>query len=390
LTDRPAQTSVGAGHELGERERELMARVAATNYLQSWLHGLPGPLVRAAAAGIVWFFVTLISDLLAGSWFRVLESEGARLGLLDDYVGQLQEFVIFPLLVAFFFWTPMALMRALADLDSAGIVQVTEEDLRWLEHELGRPSVRVGLVLLAILFAGVIYLTYVGSPLGQYLWLGNPGFALVKFPFWVIHTYVAAYLIAWVLVTIALLGRLFSTERIVNIEALHPDDCGGLRPLSAYVLALVWFIGLSGATLVLVERNYFLAHDLGTSPFAFSIHLVVGAYLLASVGAFFGPLIAPHQRMAAEKRRALSEISTRFRMVEDETMAALGRGSSAEVQEVAQRLDAMRKIYRVVYEFPVWPFDPRVLRRFALAALGQPVLALLLDLAKDRVVVLLR
>jgi hypothetical protein len=367
-----------------------MARVIATNHLQRLLSPIPGPLIRASCAWAAWLLLTVAVDFGAGGAFGVLRTDGARVGVLNDPAGLLQEFIVFPLLVAYFFWAPLALVRAIAELEVAGVIIIKEEDLGWMQNELGRRSVRLGLIVVAILFGFLLYLIYARSPLAPLLWLGEPRFALVKIPFWILHTYVAAYLVAWVLVATMLLGRLFADGRPVNVEPLHPDECGGLRPLSSYVLALVWFIGLAGAAVVLVERNYFFARGLADSPFALGIHALALVYVLASLGAFFAPLLAPHRRMGAEKRQALAEITARFQQIERDTLRQVHTGDPAQLGQAVSQLDSVRAIYRVVYEFPVWPFDTRVLRAFALAAIGQPVAAFALDAAKDQLLALVR
>jgi len=326
-------------------------------------------------AALIWLAITVVVDIPVGAQLGVLTTTGQRIGLVDDLAGLLQEFVVFPLLMAYYLWAPGGLLRAIKALDSEGVVNVRKADMAWVEKWLGS-RVTWLIAVGAVGFGLVLYFAYTLSPLSQTLWLADQRFATVKLPFWILQSWAAIALIVSMIVLTGFLGRIFGVDRKIGIEPLHPDGCGGLRPLSTFSLKLTAFIGLAGATLLLVERNYIFARGLGGTAFAVPVHVMALVLLLGGVVFFFAPLMAPHRRMEAAKVEALHRLSDRFHTVEYRTLSQLATLKSEGFAAAARDLDSMRKIYDLIDSFPVWPFDVRIFRYFAVAVIGQPLLAL--------------
>jgi hypothetical protein len=331
-----------------------------------------------------WLAITIVVDFVAGSQFGVLRGGGQRIGLFDDLAGLLQEFVVFPLLMGYFVWAPPALLRAMRDLDIEGVVDVQRSDIRWARDFMGT-GLTVLLAVSAIVLGVVLYLAYTTSPLNGLLWLADPRFAAVKLPFWILQSWAATSLILSMVVLTGLLGRIFGADRKIAIEPLHPDGCGGLRPLSAFALKLTAFLGLAGATLLLVERNYIFSRGYANELFAVPVHVMAVVFGIGGIVFFFAPLMAPHRRMAAAKVEALHRVSDRFHTVEYRTITQLSTLKTEGFAAAARDLESMRKIYDLIDTFPVWPFDVRIFRYFAIAVVGQPVLALGWDIFGDKI-----
>lgn len=329
-------------------------------------------------AALIWLAITIIVDIPVTAQLGLLTSAGPRTGLIDDLAGLLQEFVVFPLLIAYYLWAPPALLRAVKALDDEGVVNVRKADLAWVARWLGS-GVMWLMAVGAVGFGLVLYFAYTLSPLASSLWLADPTFALVKLPFWILQSWAAISLIVSMVVLTGFLGRIFGADRKIAVEPLHPDGCGGLRPLSTFSLKLTAFIGLAGATLLLVERNYIFARGLGGTALAVPVHLMAIIFGFGGIVFFFAPLMAPHRRMEAAKVEALHRLSDRFHTVEYRTLSQLATLKSDGFAAAARDLDAMRKIYDLIDSFPVWPFDIRIFRYFAVAVIGQPILALASD-----------
>jgi len=179
-------------------------------------------------------------------------------------------------------------------------------------------------------------------------------------------------------ILITLLARLFGSDRDVAIEPLHPDGAGGLAPLSSFSLRLTAFIGLISATFVLVERNYFFQNKLQLTVQAIPVHAIAVFALVTSAFVFFAPLVAPHRIMATAKRERLSDLSRQFRAIERQIDPA----NLDTLTGAAPKLQLIRSVYAEIERFPVWPFDTRILRFFFVAVLGQPILAVAIDIFK--------
>ena len=335
-------------------------------------------------AALIWLAITLLVDIPTGAQLGLLTTTGQRVGLLDDLAGVLQEFVVFPLLIAYYLWAPSALLRAIKTLDLEGVVTVRKADVAWVARWLGSRLTWL-LAVSAVGFGFILYFAYTLSPLSSTLWLANPQFAVVKLPFWILQSWAAISLILSMIVMTGFLGRIFGADRKIGVEPLHPDGCGGLRPLSTFALKLTAFIGLAGATLLLVERNYILARGLGGTAFAVPVHIMALAFGFGGIVFFFAPLMAPHRRMEAAKVEALHRLSDRFHTVEYRTLSQLATLKSEGFAAAARDLESMRKIYDLIDSFPVWPFDVRIFRYFAVAVIGQPLLALGWDIFGDQI-----
>lgn len=335
-----------------------------------------------SAVGL-WLLITVVADLVAGITLGALTTTGARVGLLNDAAGVLTEFVCFPLLMGYYLWAPAALLRAIRDLEAEGVVSLHASDVQWLKARLS-PRLAAVMFVLSIAFAIGLYVAFTRSDFNGTLWLGDPVFAAVKMPFWIVQTWAALSLLTSMIVLTTLLGRVFGADRKITIEPLHPDGCGGLRPLSAFALKLTVFIGLAGAAMLLIERFIF-AHHLADKVYALPVHIMAVVLSVGGVLFFFAPLMAPHRRMEAAKVQALHSVSDRFHTVEYRTLLQLSTLKSEGFVTASRDLEAMRKLYDLIDAFPVWPFDVRIFRVFALAVLGQPLLALTWDIFGNQI-----
>lgn len=330
-------------------------------------------------AVLLWLVLTVVVDIPVAGQLGLLSTQGQRTGLLDDLAGLLQEFVVFPLLMGYYLWAPPALLRAIRDLQIEGVLSVHKADIRWAEEWLGARMTWL-LAASALGFGLVLYFAYTLSPLNGQLWLADQRFATVKLVFWILQSWAAASLLISMVVLTGLLGRIFAPDRKIAIEPLHPDGCGGLRPLSTFALKLTALIGLAGATLLLVERNYLFSRGFADQVFAIPVHVMAVVLCVGGIVFFFAPLMAPHRRMEAAKVEALHRLSDRFHTVEFRTLSQLATLKTEGFAAAAKDLESMRKIYDLIDSFPVWPFDIRIFRYFAIAVIGQPILALVWDI----------
>ena len=147
----------------------------------------------------------------------------------------------------------------------------------------------------------------------------------------------------------------------LQMQPLHPDKCGGLRPVgqlglrNEYVLMLV---GLNLVLLIIVSLDYLLVPPL-------LYHLLdaaVIAYVLVGPPAFMAPLLAFRKGMLKAKDELLGEVAQRLRVELQRLRAQLKSGPIAK--EDNELIDTLRKMVDVIDELPVWPFDAATLRKF--------------------------
>jgi hypothetical protein len=364
-------------------ERAIAGRALAGDPLTSTLGRTP---VAPVIAGVGWLVLTVGGDLvLTLSRGRFFSTPGYT-GWWFDLTTVLQEVVVFPLLAFFYLWTPVHLLRALEALRAEGVLEIRPDDETWLARAFSgawlgarRPArwLPVAVLVIAIGTALTLWWAY-GSTLSTQLWLADPGIAPIKAIFWTVNTYMGAWLVLRAAIFVKFLGRLFSSGRTIHIEPLHPDGCGGLAPLARFSLRLAVFIGFVGASFVLVERNYLFGRGLQLTWQALPVHAIAVCCLVASVVAFFAPLAAPHDAMARAKRGRLAHLSDQFASVD----RAIDGPDFETLIAAAPKWQIVRAIYAEVAKFPVWPFEIRILRAFAVAVVGQPALAVFVDIFK--------
>jgi hypothetical protein len=178
-----------------------------------------------------------------------------------------------------------------------------------------------------------------------------------------------------------LCSELAGSEKTVIIPA-HPDNTGGLKPVGQVSLLLALFtfilgINLAGMTVnELVVKAAFrpeLPHgdtNLLVIVGLWALYLVVGSIL------FFLPLVPLHGRMAAVKRRYLTELNT--------LLVSAARKHEAELQHKNVDLSfavgavALDNLVHTVEGMAVWPFDRQTFRRYA-GLLISPLAPLVID-----------
>ena len=152
----------------------------------------------------------------------------------------------------------------------------------------------------------------------------------------------------------------------VLLQPLHPDGCGGLKPLGDISKALNFFVSLIGLYLSVVAI-------VGRTPIGHPLFApAVVAFIVLAVYLFFAPLWKAHDRMAAEKERVLHALSQEFQ----HTYEQVARNLSARgiLLEDAQKIGGLEQMYRIASNMPVWPLDVKILTQFAGAVLVPPVL----------------
>jgi hypothetical protein len=155
----------------------------------------------------------------------------------------------------------------------------------------------------------------------------------------------------------------------VHLLPLHPDKCGGLRPVGRVGLRNQYALTLFGLNLALlwwVTFQYLTGSADKVS--AAQVGLIAGAviaYMILGPIVFMAPLLPFRRSMQVHKGELLSEVILRLRAELDRLRRRFPSGAiSKDDEELIERLS---KICGVIDEVPVWPFDPSTLRKFLTA-----------------------
>lgn len=177
------------------------------------------------------------------------------------------------------------------------------------------------------------------------------------------------------MVAISHLVKLFLREDRVQSHALHPDGCGGFRPLGRFALR----VGLAGlvtgvALLIGVWANINRWHfELSDFP---NVVMSVG-YLVGLTVGFFLPLYPARQAMLHAKETTIGKISRRIKDQLDRSIEALDERPDVAKQRL-ESIENLQKLHGIANSMPVFPFNAGTLVRFASSVLW-PVIPVLVD-----------
>lgn len=203
----------------------------------------------------------------------------------------------------------------------------------------------------------------------------------VEYAYGISLLYAMVIVYIWRSVTISRFLRAYVAQTNLRLLPLHPDQCGGLRPVGQIGLRNQYVLTTLGINIVLLVLVWVWrqASDETLRPL---IILASVAYLVCGPLVFMGPLLPFRDVMLRAKRQWSSEIAALLRAEFSRLRDAIRAGNIEDTDEKV--LERLRKFGALIDELPVWPFDPRTLRAFAAAfvvPLALPVLGKVISAA---------
>ncbi len=290
-------------------------------------------------------------------------------------------------------------------------------------------SVAVCLMLIAVIIT--LYVQILDPNVGEITKYRSFG-VFISMPVWITGIYMVVMIVTRSSVTIWGLFRVLRVNQ-VEVHPLHPDRCGGLRPLRDYALALSYLIAVFGVGIVLFgfltsqgpdpcvsqlkeERVVRLQDDcdgrlvelktmgvvVATDEAMDVVDLLIDTtelekaakkvqtnldrtfslapmwifailYVILAPSAFFGTLWVAHGPMQRVKSEFIQNLSVQFN---EEYKIVHGQlGAQPEVPEDRfENLRRIRELHGITEAFPVWPWDSGSIGRFMAA--NTPAVAL--------------
>jgi hypothetical protein len=156
----------------------------------------------------------------------------------------------------------------------------------------------------------------------------------------------------------------------LRILPLHPDKCGGLRPVGRLGLRNQYTLTVLGINLVLLLGVWY--YKLGhAAPIGDVLISGAAVYLVFGPIIFMAPLLPFRDAMQEAKRDWTHQVALVVRFELDRIRLQLAANQITKADE--DSLDRLRKVGAAIDELPIWPFDPTTLRKFA-TAYALPVL----------------
>jgi hypothetical protein len=174
---------------------------------------------------------------------------------------------------------------------------------------------------------------------------------------------------AWRMVVIAVqiwrLGKRFD----ISPRLGHPDQCGGLEPLGNLCLLNALVVSIAGIFLggwiIFGPSTPYRALADFYAPLYTKLLLV--PLILAIIG-FFLPLWSVHQAMVAKRAEVQLQLDQLARTINDLERKLLEQVDELEPdqgEKTVKELKLLKEIYERNQHYPVWPFNTRILIRFA-------------------------
>jgi hypothetical protein len=137
---------------------------------------------------------------------------------------------------------------------------------------------------------------------------------------------------------------------------MHPDRAGGLAPIGRIAIAITSLLGLVMAffAILLVFDQFAMGYIV--------YRLIFFVFYISSPYFFFATLSRANKKMSGVKEQALE----RLRLTFEEYYNQLDGGGSDNPYDLerAEDIAKVHRLYELVEQMPVWPFDSRSMARF--------------------------
>jgi hypothetical protein len=207
--------------------------------------------------------------------------------------------------------------------------------------------------------------------------LGHAGYVYL-YCIILLYTVVIVYVTRCVLISCFL--RALVEAAPLRILPLHPDRCGGLRPVGRLGLRNQYTLSVLGINIILLLAVWmYLMHD--TAPLRDVMIGAAVAYLILGPIIFMAPLLPFRAGMRAAKTEWTHEVARVVRVEIDRLRVQLGKNEIAKPEE--ESIERLRKVGEAIDELPIWPFDSRTLRSFATAYMVPVALPFVVEMGQN-------
>ncbi len=234
-----------------------------------------------------------------------------------------------------------------------------EDKIRFLEKSEKNLNSKWGFIY-GFIWVGIFLLFYFYFDLDYLMdWLSKPWLnllaSLIYLLFFGFYLFIGGMILYRMYVTANYIRKI-SKEFNLSIQILHPDKCGGFKPigdlcLSNSFILIVWgiFFAIAIAMAWGEERSY---------GYTIGLLFIIGVSILA----FIWPVYYIHKIMLKEKIKTLEILD---RVVGDQ-IPVINKPEKMELSEInkIKECEVLLEQYKEVEEFNTWPFDTSIWREF--------------------------
>ncbi|MBN2879986.1 MAG: hypothetical protein JXN65_10220 [Clostridia bacterium] len=181
-------------------------------------------------------------------------------------------------------------------------------------------------------------------------------------------TLVLALMVALVLILIVheilFLRKLVKEHSDIQIQVLHPDRLGGLRPITQIGFANQAVLAVLGINISAMVYTWFFIGASGETSTLIGYAIFLGAaYVVLAPLFFLAPLVLFRQNILRIKSITLNKISSQYNNLIKEMLKPDDISVSSEEIE---NLNSIKYLYSEVDKLPEWPFDWGTMKNFTL------------------------
>lgn len=318
------------------------------------------PLLIAVLVDAKFWSIALWDGITSGS-FTFFEDWGLNYALL----------ISLPSLVLLLVSDEYLLRTALDEVQQDGVLALSEKSAKSLKKKWNRYFRIANLVtqLAAIGLGIVLAIVTVRLHLQQNIssWITPDRHLYVA---GCVYVYCISVLYAIIIfyvtrsIVISLFLRKLVASNPLRILPLHPDKCGGLRPVGRLGLRNQYTLTILGINIVLLLLIWRYAMK-GEVPFGEIMIAGSAAYVILGPVIFMAPLLPFRAAMQHAKKEWTHEFARLVRVEIDRLRGQLTGNTVSQVDE--KSIERLRQVGAAIDELPIWPFDPSTLRKFATA-----------------------
>jgi hypothetical protein len=287
------------------------------------------------------------------------------LPLIKDWAVAFAFWISLPAILYFIASDQDELKRAMTRVEADRIVTASKEDAkrfadRWARYFTAiNIGVQIAAPFLAFALSKLTYDLFTGRDTWTQKTVPN-GYAYQ----WGIAVFYVA-LIIYIVRGVAMIGLLRDLAAVwkIRISPLHPDGCGGLRPLGRIGLRNQYVLTILGVNIVVVA---FTIKQIAPSLVPMIIGPALAIYLIVGPIIFIGPLMPFRDVMSERRRTLMQEVAEPLAEKFDSLKAEARRTGDINPMGI-DALGRLSSFGQTVASLPVWPFDSRTMRLFATA-----------------------
>lgn len=159
----------------------------------------------------------------------------------------------------------------------------------------------------------------------------------------------------------------------IRVRPLHPDKCGGLKPVGNFCIKIDYILLIVGIVIAAIS---ILPHSKELNIF---IYFGLLLYVFLATFFFFYPLWTVHDSMKTQKNDLLSKLNEKLDSIYQEAYKEIATKGTKINSEKLEKIKNLDTIYERANKMPIWPFDVGTLTRFLTTVLI-PVLSIIVNI----------